>query len=148
MNWQKETINDLRELNYLQDYVNNYPKLMEALNLELTSIRTASSGSEPVSGGENNRTEEKWLSLMAKKERLARNFGSREEKLDRMKKALDRLTNDERRILDLFYINRPTRGNHVERLTAELNMEKTRIYDLKNYALKKLTLCLYGQVED
>ena len=54
----------------------------------------------------------------------------------------DTLTEDERVVLDKFYINRPTR--HIDRLCDELHCEKSTVYRLKDSGLKKFTIAMYG----
>ena len=55
------------------------------------------------------------------------------------------LDEEERHILDRFYIH-PAKGN-VDRLCDELHLEKTRVYELKDKALRHFALALYGVVE-
>ena len=56
--------------------------------------------------------------------------------------ALDALDQQERLILTLCYI-RPKRGN-LERLMEALGVEKTRIYEKRNAALRKFALAWAG----
>ena len=65
--------------------------------------------------------------------------------LDLIERGLASLDKTERLVLDRFYIDRPK--NHVERLMEELNYEKTRVYEIKDQALYKFTIAMYGIVE-
>ena len=56
--------------------------------------------------------------------------------------ALDAMDQQERLILTLCYI-RPKRGN-LERLMEALGVEKTRIYEKRNAALRKFALAWAG----
>ena len=60
-------------------------------------------------------------------------------------KGLAVLTEEEKTVLYKFFINRPRR--HIEDLCESLNYEKTRIYEIKETALRKFTLSCYGIVE-
>ena len=59
--------------------------------------------------------------------------------------GLEVLTDDERKVLDRFYIN-PARGN-VDRLCEEFGIEKSQVYARKDSALHHFTICLYGCAE-
>lgn len=55
------------------------------------------------------------------------------------------LDGEERLVLERFYIHR-AKGN-VERLCDELHLEKSRVYELKDKALRHFTIALYGLTE-
>ena len=96
------------------------------------------------SGGSGSR--EDWiLGCMVKKEKLLRNLDRAKLWVEFMDKGLAVLTEDERHILDRFYIN-PAKGN-VDRLCEELFVEKTALYKRKDAALRKFTVALYGCAE-
>ena len=56
--------------------------------------------------------------------------------------ALSALSDDERLILDRFYINREK--DSVGLLCEELCLERSRVYQLKDKAVRHFTLILYG----
>lgn len=58
--------------------------------------------------------------------------------------ALDSLSEDERLVLELFYVHR--RKGHVEELQERLNCEASTVYRLKNTALQKLHDRVYGAI--
>lgn len=62
-----------------------------------------------------------------------------------VERGLSVLTGEERLILDRFYIHR-SKGN-VDRLCEELCVERSRVYKLKDQALRHFTLALYGVTE-
>lgn len=82
---------------------------------------------------------------MVKKEKLLRNLDRAKLWVEFMDKGLAVLTEDERHILDRFYIN-PAKGN-VDRLCEELFVEKTALYKRKDAAPRRFTLALYGCTE-
>ena len=59
--------------------------------------------------------------------------------------ALDALHQEEKLILTLCYV-RPKRGN-LERLMEALGVEKTRIYDRRNAALRNFALAWAGNAD-
>ncbi len=60
-------------------------------------------------------------------------------------RGLSQLTDEERRVLERFFIYRG--GRHVDDLMEELCYERTRIYELKDEALYKFTVAMYGMPE-
>lgn len=67
---------------------------------------------------------------------------SLELRLEAAENALDALPQEEKLILTLCYV-RPKRGN-LERLMEALGVEKTRIYEKRNAALRKFALAWAG----
>ena len=57
-------------------------------------------------------------------------------------RALGSLTDEERLVLELFYIRR--RKDHVGELKQRLGYESSTIYRIKDTALKRLSERLYG----
>lgn len=146
MNWRKEAANDLRELRFLENYVKNYPDMMETLNARMMRVHSGKDDAVPVSGGGGTQTEDDWLECIVKKERLSWQCSERKMKIFRIKEALALLEPKERRALELFYIDRPR--NHVDRLCEELGYEKSQVYRLKDGALRNFTIALYGVTDD
>lgn len=64
--------------------------------------------------------------------------------VDMMDKALSALSDDERLILDRFYINRE--ADSIELLCEELCLERSRVYQLKDKAVRHFSLVLYGSL--
>ena len=60
-------------------------------------------------------------------------------------RALEVLDDEERLVLDRFYIHR-AKGAVVE-LCDRLNLEKSAVYDRRGKALRHFTLALYGVTE-
>ena len=63
-----------------------------------------------------------------------------------MESGLGVLDEDERLVLDRFYIHR-SKGN-VNRLCEELGVEKPTVYRRRNRALYLFTIALYGAIEN
>lgn len=60
-------------------------------------------------------------------------------------KALAALDDEERLVLNRFYIHR-AKGN-VGELCERMNLEKTAVYDRRDKALRRFTIALYGITE-
>lgn len=144
MDWKTISIDDLREYNARRQSLEALPLQIAELDVEMTGIR--SSGNMGVVGSGGSGSREDWLlGCMMKKEKLQRNLDRAKLWVSFMDKGLAALTEDERHILDRFYIN-PAKGN-VDRLCEELFVEKTALYKRKDAALRRFTVALYGCAE-
>lgn len=144
-------MNCLKEAEYkLRDYAAKKNALaatadqIAMLEAESTCIRSATTDGTPVQGGGNCR-EDAMLDNIAKRAELQAAHDSTAEWLRIVDSALDVLTEDERLVLDRFYINRQ-KGN-PERLQAEMGVEKSQVYRRKDAALRHFTMALYGVCE-
>ena len=76
------------------------------------------------------------------RERLAANYKAVSKLVRQIEIALSLLGEDEQLALERFYIHR--QEQHVERLCEELGYEKSRVYELKDRALRRFTIAMYG----
>lgn len=144
MDWKTIATDDLREYNARRQSLETLPMQIAEMEAEMTAIRSSGNMDAVKSGGSGSR--EDWiLGCMVKKEKLLRNLDRAKLWVEFMDKGLAVLTEDERHILDRFYIN-PAKGN-VDRLCEELFVEKTALYKRKDVALRRFTLALYGCTE-
>lgn len=144
MDWKLEAIDKLKHYAARSQSLIWTADELQTLSLQLTAIRSGTSDSTPVSGGGGGR-EDAIISNIAKRRelRLTRLIAKRLVK--QVDDALGMLDEQERIILDRFFIHH-AKGN-VERLCGELNLEKTQVYSLKDRALRRFTITLYGLAE-
>lgn len=143
MDWKREAIEDLRNYTRRKQSLENLPKRIEALEQDSFSVR-AGLGSEPVSGG-TSMAEDRMINNISERERLGHNLCSVRRLVELTEQGLDSLTREERLVLERFFINRQ-RG-YLERLMDELGYERRQIYRIKDNALKKYTMVMFGIVE-
>jgi len=144
MKWSDCAIQDLRKYKYLKASMESIPERLEALRCRFESIRSAATDKIPVKGG-SSRYEDTLIDIIVEKERLKYLYMANKTLLNVIERGLDSLDKTERLVLEKFYIDRPK--NHVEKLMEELNYEKSRVYEIKNQALYKFTISMYGVVE-
>lgn len=144
MNWKKEAENDLRNYQRRVDSLDNAREKIRALREQMQSVKAGMSDATPIMGG-GNRAQESMVNCIAECERLEHTIKATETLVALVEKGLSALTDEERRVLDLFYIHR-TRG-HVEILMEELHLETSQIYRIKDAALYKFTTTLYGLID-
>lgn len=144
MKWNKEAVQDLKDYERLEQFIDGYPEQMAALEDDMTAVRGAATDKTPVQGG-GSRMEDALINNIAKRERLTLNYAAAEKRYRLIKNALEKLDDRDRLLLDRFFIHR--HGNHVDRLCEELHLEQAQVYRLKDQALYKFTLMMYGITE-
>ena len=140
MNWKRESIDELKEYEAKRIAMENIPEEIRQLNAKMVKLG-GSGDSTPVKGG-SAPWEERQINLIVKIEKLKMSLRYAREWVSRVERGLAVLSNEERLILDRFYIN-PAKGN-VDRLCEELFLEKTAVYSRKDAALRHYTLARYG----
>lgn len=84
------------------------------------------------------------LSLIVRKEELERSLECARLWVDRVTGALKILNQDERRLLDTFFVIREKGA--ANRLASDLCADPKTIYRWRDAALRKFTIALYGAV--
>lgn len=144
MDWQKISIQRLRDYEGRKKAVELIPEQVSTLEMSFTAIRSASMDGMPIDRSGNHR-EDALLSNIAMRDELENNLEIAKREVGITESGLAGLSAEQRKILQSFYINRPYR--HIDKLCAELHVEKTKLYHMKDEALKKFTLACYGVVE-
>ena len=123
MNWKYEAIEKLKEYSAKRQALNSIPEEMARLESAMQSIRSATADGTPVSGGGSGR-EDMLLSNIVHREELARSLEQARKWVSLVDSGLEVLTDDERKVLDRFYI-KPARGN-VDRFAKNLGLKSLR----------------------
>lgn len=142
MNWKFESIEKLKEYTARKNAIMSIPEEIKRLEEDAQRIRAASTDATPVQGGGSAR-EDMLLSNIVYREELQRRLSDALRWVDIVDAGLAVLSDEDKLVLDRFYIH-PMRGN-VERLRNELGLEDERsVYKRKDKALRRFTLSLYG----
>lgn len=144
MEWKREAVDKLRQYAARQAALESIPEEIERLKANYVSIRGSAPDEISVKGGGGGQ-EDALLSNIALREELERKRDDAEAWVKLVSRALDCLDDEERLILDRFYIHREKR--HVDRLSEELRIERQAVYNRKDKALRHFTIALYGGVE-
>lgn len=144
MNWAVLSVQRLKDYEKRKYALANIPEQIRSLEEQFVSIRAASTDATPVRDS-SNRREDMLVYNIAKREELKHNLSIARREVKLTEKGLDALTEEEQRILELFFIRRP--DNHIEKLCDELFTSKTELYRRKDEALKNFTIAVYGIVE-
>jgi len=144
VDWKKVAVEDLRRYQHLKKSLSHIPQRIETLEEYNLAVKGGMSGSEPVSGGTST-SEDRLISNICERERLGHNYKAVKGLVDMIEEGLGMLNKTERLVLERFYINR-TQG-YVDRLMDELGYEKSRVYQIKDDALHKFTVAMYGLID-
>lgn len=141
MDYKQIAMDDLRKHKYRKQSLEHLSQRIAALNSRLCSIPSPQLDGIP-SQGISNRGEERVINILAEIERLGYARKSVQQLVELVDKGLSGLSKAERMVLEKFYIDRPV--GHVEFLMEELNFEQRNIYKIKDRALQKFTISMYG----
>ena len=145
MKWSKLSEQRLRDYENRKEALSNIPIQIKTLEEEFTGIRSATTDATPVQGGSDNRREEMLVNNIERRKELEFNYGIVRREVFLTEKGLKALTEEEQRILELFYIVKSRKS--VERICEELLVSRAEFYRRKNEALRKFTMAVYGVVD-
>lgn len=144
MKWTECAIADLKKYRAMSESLTNIPERIKMLEIRFKSVKSGSSDSTPVQGG-GNKAEDAVIDNIVERERLKWLYFADRRLVRLIERGLSELSQEERLVIDLFYIDRPR--NHLDELTKRLGYEKTQIYRIKDDALYKFTMTMYGIAE-
>lgn len=140
--WKIKCKSDLYNLRKNEAAVINLPEEIELERERMVSIKSASTGTAPVQGG-GCKFEDRMNNSICLIDSLTENLGFAEREVELTRKALNMLSKDERRILEVLYIDRQKQG--VERLCEELGIaDHTTIRKKAAKALENYCAFKYG----
>lgn len=142
MNYKEIVIEDLRNYNYLKQGVENAKARIRALEYAAEGLQ---SSELTVAGRRRGRRDDRMVDNLAERERLKLNLRTAQTLLKMIDSALATLSEQEREILNEFYINK--REGHAERLCHRFCVEKSKVYTMKDEALRKMAIGMYGVIE-
>lgn len=143
-NWQRNAITDLREYEQVQQSLINIPQEIGTLEMAMTALRGAGFDKTPVEGGTST-YESRLIDNIDRRERLKINLEIAQAKVQRIGRGLAALSENEALVLRRFYIRRER--DYLDRLCEELGYEERNIYKIKDVALKKFTLAMFGVID-
>jgi hypothetical protein len=140
MNWQIVAIEDLKNYKVMCMGAKNISDEITAIDETLYSVRTSKMSAAPAYGGGN--TDDSILNGIVKRDRLELNGSINDKLVTKIAQGLAALSENEYLALEYFYINRPP--NYMDVLAEKVKCERSEIYRLKDRALRKFTIAMYG----
>lgn len=144
MDWKKEAAGKLKDYSARRRALEALPRQIEEVRLRRQGIHAARTDGMAVGGGGCGR-EDRMIDSMLYEEELERRLEVTRAWVAGVEAGLEALGQEERLILERFYIN-PT-ADSVDRLCGELGLERAAVYRRKDLALRRFTMALYGWEE-
>lgn len=139
MNWKKEAIEELKRLEDLKESIHSLNERIELIQGQLYNISAVQIGERVGSSDDGDDVR---LSKMVELEELKARKLITEKRVQLLQDCLDKLSEEQRLILDRFYIRRTS--DYIEELEEVLFKSRTQIYYEKDNALRRLVRLLYG----
>lgn len=143
LDWKKEAINDLKTYKARKDSILIMSEKIMELEAKAERLGSAST-TAPVQGG-SSKSEDVLINCIVECDRLKQNIRAVKGLTLAIERGLKNLSSEEQRVLEGFYISRSTR--HIDKLCDELHCEKSTIYRIKDSALYKFTISMYGLID-
>lgn len=141
--WRMDALNELQAHNARKQALENIPSRIAELEDNLTAIRSSTADGTPVQGGGSGR-EDTLLNNIVTRQRLEESLKRTKEAVDRVERALSALTEDDRRILECFFIT-PRKGAAMQ-LASELAIEEKTVYNRRNNAVRLFQKAYTGEL--
>lgn len=141
MDAKREAVEKLTQYEAKRRAVENIPAEIDRLGIEFLSIRSARTDATPVQGGGSTR-EEAMIANIDRREELARRLEAARAWVDLVEAGLRCLDEEERLVLDRFYIHREP--GHINYLMRRLHLCRSVVYDRAERALSHFAAVLYG----
>ena len=145
MNWKQEAAEKLKLYEAKRKALKNIPQEIKRMELDMQSIRSATSDGSPSKGGGSGR-EDMYLSNIVCREELGRSLDQARIWVSNIDSALSVLDEEERLLLDRFYIHPEKQA--ADRLAGDMHIDVKTVYRRKDDALRKFTVALYGRTEN
>ena len=141
--WIKLAIDQLKEIELKRQSLINVQERIANLKPELSSVRATAASLAPAAGGELNKQESWIIDCIALERELQNSERQLKIEIKSFDRAWENLTEEEKLVLESFYINRSK--DYIDRLCEMFCCEKTKVYQMKDEALYKFTMQLYGR---
>lgn len=141
-NWIFNAKQDLKEYASLKECLENIPEQVSEMESRIISLKAVQYDKTPVQGGMSGH-ESRLIDFIDKKERLLLNYEIAKAKVARIERGLSVLNDRERFVIEKDFFE----GWRIESICVALNYEERTIYNIKNTALKKFTLAMFGVLD-
>ena len=144
MNWKKEAVSLLKDYPARKKSLNNLKERYTMLENEMINLRSMQQDRIPVKGALSS-TQEQFINSIAEQEQLQFNYRMVKQQLDWVDRGLSSLNAEERMILEGFFLSSAEHAK--DDLMDKLCVERSTLYEMKDKALRKFTISMYGLLE-
>lgn len=135
MDWKTCAVDDLRHYKQMKIGILNSRDKLRMLESSVNKGRI-------TAGKRGKQTDSRIIDMIVESERLKNNIKVAEELTSLVDRGLSSLTDEERIVLEDFYVSDSPKG--AKKLYTELGYAPRSLYRLRDSALKKFTLAMYG----
>ena len=135
MDWKICAVDDLRRYHLMKVGILNSKDKLKAIEQAVFYAKTSSDGKKP-------KTNSEIVDMLVEKERLKTNITAAERIIELVERGLDALNIEERAILEKFYMT--DCPNKIKTLRSQFGYSQRSMYRVKDRALRKFTLAMYG----
>lgn len=139
--WRMQAVNDLQSYNAKKASLVNIPEQIAELEARVTAIRSVTADSVSVKGGGSGR-EYMLLNNITERERLQSALDQATKDVAKVERALSVLTEEERKILQVRFIDREPGA--VTKLSRELNLDERTVRNRQVGALLQFATAMRG----
>lgn len=141
MRWDKELEYKLKDLPLKIKAMDNLEERIKYLEESKYLIKPINTDSVPANGG-ITKQEDALVNKLVEIEELKRNLHLMQKEIDWLKKGLLVLNDTEKEVINKFCFDMVK----VKKICEELGYEKSQIYRIKDQAIYKMTIALYGTI--
>ena len=138
---EKAAIRELRNYNGYKIKITNLKEKIKALD-EIYGSGISYDDDVRVDSGFKNSAENNMITRIDKKEELERILKITKANISIIERALENLSEEERRVLTAFYIDRIY--SPADKMAAHLNISRTNTYNIRDAALKRFVIMVSG----
>lgn len=142
MNWKREVQDKLYKYPYKKQAISNLKERILYLDETLKTIKPVVMDKVPLRGG-GTKQEDVMLNRIMEKELLTANLKDCKVEVKDIEKSLKILTETELEVIELFYLS--MYRTSIEKICDRLGYEKSQVYNIRNDALRKMAIFLYGR---
>ena len=140
--WRMVAVNDLQTLKAKRQALINIPERIAELEAQATCIRSTTADGTPVKGGGSSR-EDMLLNNITEKDELREALDQTQKQVAKIDRALGVLTDTERRILQVRYIDREPGA--ISKLSCELDLDERTVRNRLSDAMKQFAISMRGK---
>lgn len=137
-------IQELKDYALWKDSLEIIPQRIAEIDERMQSLGGGKTDT-PVKNSGTNKQEEKLCQCIDEKTELLKTLESRTKKKEYIEKGLARLTEEEQKALDIFYMRSLGYGEAVNVAMIEMNMSEKSVDRTRRSALRKYSLCEFGK---
>jgi DNA-directed RNA polymerase specialized sigma24 family protein len=137
-------IQELKDYALWKDSLEIIPQRIAEIDERMQSLGGGKTDT-PVKNSGTNKQEEKLCQCIDEKTELLKTLELRTKKKEYIEKGLAHLTEEEQKVLDIFYMRSLKYGEAVNVAMIEMNMSEKSVDRTRRSALRKYSLCEFGK---